>query len=287
MLLAVLGAFAGFVWLVLVPNLLREINALASAVPGYADALVELSNRLRGGPGLVPPDVVQLEERLRDLLVTAVGSLPMVVVGIGNVALEAVAVLILALYIAYDPGSLLAGALRLFPERRRAEAGGLIRTLEGRLRGWLVGTGVAMLVAGGGAGLGLWLLGAPLPLTFGLLAGLLEVIPYFGPTVGSLLPALVALTVSPLKALLVLVLFVILHLVEAYMVQPLVMGHEVRLHPVVVILAFLFFGRLLGFVGLLLAVPAAVVLATLVDHLTTPEESSRGKEEEPDAASRT
>lgn len=126
-----------------------------------------------------------------------------------------------------------------------------------------------------------------MPLTFGLLAGLLEVIPYFGPTVGSLLPALVALTVSPLKALLVLVLFVILHLVEAYMVQPLVMGHEVRLHPVVVILAFLFFGRLLGFVGLLLAVPAAVVLATLVDHLTTPEESSRGKEEEPDAASRT
>ena len=55
MLLAALGAFAGFVWLVLVPNLLREIHALASAAPGYVDSLVELSDRLRGGLGLVPP----------------------------------------------------------------------------------------------------------------------------------------------------------------------------------------------------------------------------------------
>ena len=55
LLLAALGAFAGFVWLVLVPNLLREIYAPASAAPGYVDSLVELSDRLRGGLGLVPP----------------------------------------------------------------------------------------------------------------------------------------------------------------------------------------------------------------------------------------
>lgn len=126
-----------------------------------------------------------------------------------------------------------------------------------------------------------------MPLTFGLLAGLLDVVPYLGSVVDALLPALVALTVSPLKAVLVLALFLILNQAEAYAIQPLVMGHEVRLHPVVVILAFRFFGRLLGFVGLLLAMPAAVVLGTLVDHLTTPEVSSRGKEEKPDAASRT
>jgi len=81
------------------------------------------------------------------------------------------------------------------------------------------------------------------------------------------LPILVALTVSPIKALLAVGLFVLLHLLDANLIQPQILGRYVRLHPVVVIISFLFLSELLGFVGLLLAIPVMAFLAALVDAL--------------------
>jgi predicted PurR-regulated permease PerM len=80
-----------------------------------------------------------------------------------------------------------------------------------------------------------------------------------------MLPALLALPISPMKAVLV-VLFVALNQVEGYILQPMVMGREVKLHPAMIVVSFLIFGALLGFVGVLLAVPAAVLCATLLDE---------------------
>jgi predicted PurR-regulated permease PerM len=75
-----------------------------------------------------------------------------------------------------------------------------------------------------GAGLGLWLLGVPLPLTLGLLAGLLNVIPFAGSVLGGALATLVALTISPLKAVEVAILFVVLNQIEGNILQPQVIG---------------------------------------------------------------
>ncbi len=114
-----------------------------------------------------------------------------------------------------------------------------------------------------------------MPITFGLLAGVLNIVPYLGSTLGALLPALVALTISPVKALLVLVLFLVLNQVEGNFLRPLVMGRAVHLHPAVVLISLLVLGTLLGVVGLILAVPAAVVVATLVDELTAEKRPER------------
>jgi predicted PurR-regulated permease PerM len=162
---------------------------------------------------------------------------------------------------------LVSGALRLVPDSRREDVKEFIQDFGIRLRGWVIGTGLAMLIVGTGTGLGLWIIDIPLAASFGFLAGLLEIIPYFGPVAGALLPILVALTISPVKALLVVGLFVLLHLVDANLIQPQILGRHVRLHPVVVIIAFLFLGDLLGFVGLLLAIPVTAFLASLVDAI--------------------
>jgi predicted PurR-regulated permease PerM len=181
-----------------------------------------------------------------------------------------------------NPDPLVSAALLLVPSVKRGQLRRFLETLEARLRGWIVGTAIVSLFIGVGAGLSLWIIGAPLPITFGLIAGLLNAIPYLGSTGGTLLPALVALTISPFKAFLVVVLFVILNQIEGHILQPLVMGREVRLHPAMVIVSFLLFGTLLGFVGVLLAVPAAVVVATLTDALANepsseePENLDRG-----------
>ena len=264
--LVAIGAIGTLLWLVILPGFLRQAQTFASAVPGYLDELSALSTQLPGGLADYVPDLSEkMAERLRDNISPVLSSLPQFVTSLTEVTLRAIVVLVLALYMAYDPDSLISGVLRLVPYSRREDARDLIQDFGARLRGWVVGTAIAMLLVGGGAGLGLWIIGIPLAFSFGLLAGLLEIIPYFGPVAGALLPTLVAFTISPLKALLVVGLFVLLHLVDANIIQPQILGRHVRLHPVVVIVSFLFLGDLLGFVGLLLAMPVTAFLAALVD----------------------
>jgi predicted PurR-regulated permease PerM len=172
---------------------------------------------------------------------------------------------------AYDPNSLVNGILRLVPRRHHQRFNRILKACETRLRGWIFGTGIAMLFLGASATFGLWILGIPSALPFGIIAGLFEIIPYFGSIVGTFLPALVALSISPLKLVFVLILFLVMNQIDAHIIQPLVMGQQVNIHPVMVILTFLVMGRLFGFIGVLLAVPAAAIIVTLIDEFTLKE----------------
>jgi predicted PurR-regulated permease PerM len=261
-LLALVGALGVFAWLVVVPNLLREARILSSTFPQYVDSLTGLTQRVP-----YAPDLDQMGGRLKELFSRMAGSFPQLAMKAVSLGGAAVAGLFLAVYMSVDPVPLVRGVLRLVPSGKRDRVAKLLQTVEDRLRGWIVGTAIVSLFVGVGGGLGLWIMGVPLYISFGLIAGILNVVPYLGSTVGALLPALVALTISPVKAVLVLVLFVALNQIEGYILQPMVMGREVNLHPAMVIVSFLIAGALLGFVGVLLAVPAAVVCATLMDEL--------------------
>jgi predicted PurR-regulated permease PerM len=260
-LLAVVGVFGVFVWLVIVPNLVQEARILVSNFPKYVDSLTDLARRLP-----YVSDLSQVGDRLKDAFSHLVGSLSSVAMKLLSLAGATVAGLFLAVYLSVDPGSLIRGALRLVPLEKRDKVKEFLRTFEVRLRGWIVGQAIVALFVGIGGGVGLWIIGIPLYISFGIIAGILNVVPYLGSIVGAMLPALLALTISPMKAVLVVVLFVALNQVEGYVLQPMVMGREVKLHPAMVIVSFLIFGALLGLVGVLLAVPAAVLCATLLDE---------------------
>jgi predicted PurR-regulated permease PerM len=264
--LVAIGALGAFLWLVVLPSFLRQAEDLSAEVPAYLEHLSSLSALLPGSvAGYVPNLSENVAERLSGAVSPVLSSLPQLLTSLTEVTLRTIVAIVLALYMASNPDSLISGVLRLVPDSRREDARELIQNFSARLRGWVVGTGLAMVIVGVGAGVGLWAIGVPLALSFGFLAGLLEIIPYFGPVAGALLPILVALTISPIKALLVVGLFVLLHLLDANLIQPQILGRHVRLHPVVVIVSFLFLGDLLGFVGLLLAMPITAFLAALVE----------------------
>jgi predicted PurR-regulated permease PerM len=172
---------------------------------------------------------------------------------------------------AYDPKSLVNGILRLIPRRHHQRLTRVLKACQVRLRGWIFGTGIAMIFLGAGAAIGLWILRIPSAFAFGIIAGLFEIIPYFGSIVGTFLPALVALSISPIKLVFVLILFLVLNQIDAHIVQPLVMGQQVNIHPVMVIVTFLVMGKLFGLIGVLLAVPAAAIIVTLIDEFAFKE----------------
>lgn len=269
MILALAG-FGAFVGVVIFPRIVREVRLLYTQFPQYIDRLDSLSQNLR-----FIPNFPSLTDRLTSAAYQGLSSLPTLVTNATAFAAAVVVVVFLALYMSISPGPLVSGALRLVPPRKRERARGLLRTIERRLRGWILGVVVISAFIGVGSGIGLWILGVPLPIAFGLIAGVLNVVPYLGSTIGAVLPALVALAVGGwTEALLVVALFVILNQIEGYVLQPLVMGHEARLHPVTIIISFLILGSLLGIIGGLLAVPAVVIFTTLIDELSPEEDAS-------------
>ncbi|HEY9675398.1 MAG TPA: AI-2E family transporter [Waterburya sp.] len=276
LLIALIGGFLVFLALVIVPNLVQETETLLSTLPGYLDSLITLSQQWHQQVSFVP-DLSQGLVQLRSFIYGIISTFPLLLRQTFGLTIQAIATLILAIYIAYEPDAVVRGFLRLVPHKHHRRIRKVIQATKVRIRGWLFGTAIAMLFLGVGATLGLWMLGIPMCLPFGVIAGLFEFIPYFGSIIGTLLPALVALTISPLKLIFVLVLFVVLNQVDAYIVQPLVMGRQVHLHPVMVIITFLIMGELLGFAGVILAVPTAAVVVTLVDEFMSkkpPQDSS-------------
>lgn len=183
----------------------------------------------------------------------------------GLVAL--VIVIFTGVYLAAHPQPYIRGVLRLFPIPRRQRIGEVLYAAGYTLRWWLFGQLLAMTVVGLLMGIGLMIIGVPLAMALGVLAGLFEFIPIIGPVLG-LAPAVVlALTQQPTMALWVLGLYGVVQMIESYLLTPMVQARVIKLPPVVTIVTQVFFGWTLGALGLLVAVPIVAVIMTAVQML--------------------
>lgn len=161
--------------------------------------------------------------------------------------------------------------LSLFPERLQPNLDTIFADMGQSLGGYVRGVLIAMLLIGIFTALGLGILGVPYALLLGVLAGLTECIPYIGPWLSGAVAVVVALvTVDPLKAFEVVLLFLVVQQVEGNLIQPLVMSRSVHLDPLLVLVAILIGSELMGLMGAVLAVPFVALLQSLVTHAIAP-----------------
>jgi predicted PurR-regulated permease PerM len=145
------------------------------------------------------------------------------------------------------------------------------RAVYGYVRGQLLfslimGTSAGLMMWAYGA-LGIFEDGATYALAFGAWFGLMELVPYIGPTLGALPPVIVAAFDDPLTAVWVGLGFLALQQLEGHVVAPQVFGRALRLNPLLVLFALLFGGEVAGFVGAIVALPIAAVLRETVVYL--------------------
>ncbi|HEU0310979.1 MAG TPA: AI-2E family transporter [Sphingomicrobium sp.] len=194
-------------------------------------------------------------------------NLSRAVMSIGNGIAEILIVLFGGIYLAAQPRVYRAGAIKLVPPGRRALVAEAMDESERALRLWLKGQLIAMLVVGLLTGIGLSLLGLPSALVLGLVAGLLEFIPFLGPILAAVPAVLLALAVSPDLALAVALLYFAVQQLEGYVLTPLVQQYAVELPGVILLFSLLGFGLLFGTLGVVLAAPLTVVTYVLVKRL--------------------
>ena len=164
------------------------------------------------------------------------------------------------------PGQLTEPLSKLFPKHRQHALHLSIEDAEMRLRWWLLGTLMAMVVIGLACWFGFWVVGLNFALPLALVAGMLEIIPTLGPTIAFAVALLVAASQGMNVLIGVAIAYLVIQLLESHVLQPLVMREVVKVPPVVTLFTIVFWARVLGPLGLLLALPLDLVIWTFVDH---------------------
>ena len=272
---ATLGAVVALFW-VLVPPVIDQTQALIRVLPEYIQnwerGLERLASRF---PAL--QDAVGEGTLLRavyDRITGAFGDVVPKVYGVLHGAINVFAVAIMSLYLALHPGLYREWMIAMFPPIHRDLVRDVLGDLANTLRSWIVGQLLAMTILGVFTAAGLYLLQVPYWLTFGVFTGVVAVVPFFGSLVSTVLPALFVIAGNGIwglsgftHALLVAALGVVIHVIEANVVLPRIMQKQIDLPPVLTIMAVLIMGKLLGPIGLVVAVPTLAVIMVVVRRI--------------------
>lgn len=265
------GALAWGIWALLVPPVVEQTRQLVVRLPEMAVAwqhrLALLVDRFPALEPYIGPD--RQAEFVNSALAEAESFLSGLIPHVFDLVhgfINVVSVLVMGLYLALHPHTYEGMLISVTPPRYRDRARAVLADLARTLRAWVVSQLLAMTVLGVLTALLFWLVDVPYWLTFGLFAGIAAIVPFFGTLVSTIAPALFVLggAGGVNGALVVLLIGVVVHLVEANVVAPLIMQKGVHLPPVFSILAVLIVGRLLGVTGLLVAVPMLAVVMVLV-----------------------
>jgi predicted PurR-regulated permease PerM len=247
-----------------------QATELAAALPQYASDLQARAPEVQTTLGQygINTDLDQLkaqaasaiEQGGTDVLKNMVGTLA----GVGGLILDIVLALVISFYLLADGKRMGERSLALIPSQHRAKAVFLQANVARVLGGYLRGQLVLALIIGVLAGVGCAVIGLPYAVVIGVLAGLFELVPMFGPIL-SVIPAVLVALFMPFPTVIWVVLyFLLIQQVENNVLAPRISGHAVGLHPLGAMFALLAGFQLAGLLGALFAVPLAGVLWVLL-----------------------
>jgi putative permease len=228
-----------------------RMDSLAKSYPAVRDALPQ-TDEIAGQVGAAVGTVGNI------LLRSTLGF-------VGGV-LSVLLALLLLIFVLINPQPLVAGYLALTPARYHEQAHRTLARMMRQMNAWARGVAINGCITGLSIGVGLWVIGMPLALMFGAFAFLGEFLPNVGAFLVSIPILFLALSLGATKFWLALVVILIVYQIELNLLVPVVLGREMRLHPVNILFFTLAMGSLFGILGAILAVPASALIKILIDE---------------------
>jgi predicted PurR-regulated permease PerM len=259
----------GFFWLI-VPPFTAQFQELLALLPSGISRIQAWLNYLQqrfAGWAVNLPNINNLIQQIPPLFMQFLGgSITLFTVSVSAI-LEFLLVLVLTLMLLVNPQPYRKSFIRLFPSFYRQRVDEILSRCAIALGNWTGGALIEMLFIAALSGIGLWILQVPLALAHAILAGLLNFIPNIGPTLSVVFPMAVALLDAPWKAIAILILYVVIQNIESYWLTPTIMAKQVALLPAVTLVSQIFFTTVFGALGLLIAIPLAVIAKTWVEEV--------------------
>ena len=273
--LAIIGTVValGGLMTLLVPPVVEQTRQLVDVLPAYITnwekGIDHFVGRFPAMRSVWQPGQHQVLQAVYDRLTSAANDLAPKVFSVVTAMIDLFAVFVMAIYMALQPGVYREWLIALFPPVHRDLVRDVLRDLADTLRAYIVAQLTTMSVLAALTAAGLYFLNVPYWLTFGIFTGLVAIVPFFGTLLSTTVPALFVLS-GPnggTHALYVILLGVIVHLIEGNIVSPLVMSKQIELPPVLTIMSVLVIGKLLGPLGLVIALPTLATVMVIVRRI--------------------
>lgn len=269
LLLIVAGGLAA-----LIPPVVKEMTSLVTHLPQTASGLQKLLNETIQHSALKNVDLSsyyrqfdhQLAKYAQVVLKGLSSRIGDVVNAVTNITVVTITVPVMLFYMLKDGSKLGPSIQRWLSPHHAKEVDQLLGKMNDTLSAYIAGQVIECLFVGVFTSLGYILIGQPLALVLGIVAGLCNIIPYIGPYIG-IAPALfVSLTMAPRKLIPVIIVVLIVQQIDGNVIYPNIIGKTLQIHPLTIILLLLAAGHITGIAGMILCVPAYAVVKTICEY---------------------
>ncbi|BCJ86296.1 UPF0118 membrane protein YrrI [Effusibacillus dendaii] len=254
-----------------IPVFIKQLKEFVESLPAIVEQVESWNKSLDSGARAMPDAVhkaidanlLRFEEAVTEYITNFMGSLGSTV----GQLLMAMIIPFLVFYMLKDLKVMERTVFIIFPVKRRRELVDLFKSIDEALGNYIRGQLIVMLAVGTLVYVGYLIIGMPYSLMLALLVGITNIIPYVGPFIGAAPAVILALTISPLMALKVTIVNLIVQQLEGNVISPQIVSKSLNLHPLVIILALLLGGEVGGIMGLILAVPIVAVMKVILEHM--------------------
>ncbi|MGI5911929.1 MAG: AI-2E family transporter [Syntrophomonadaceae bacterium] len=262
----VFASIFAFIIILAVPVFIREMSNLAELYPEYtekAQQIVGRINRINTPEQLnevINNNLNKFESKIYEVLNNFLTSFYSLLGKIFALIFSP----ILAFYIMNDWERIKEGFLNLFPPRIRQEITMLGQQIDNVLVEFIKGHFLVSAFVGLATGISAVIIGVKFPLLIGLISGVTNLVPYFGPILGGIPAIALAVSESIHTAFYMAIAIIVIQQLESNLITPRIIGDKLGLHPLVIVFALLAGGKLFGIWGMLFAVPVTAVLKVLI-----------------------
>ena len=256
--------------LTIIPNITKEAKKLMEILPLYLNRIFDFLNniydRYYSSIYSLPPQLQGVEqavmgnaENMGNILSENIKKITSSMMDIFPKITSIILVPIFTFYLILDKDSIKNKIYITVPKDKRQDFSRLSKEIDKALGEFIRGRVIVAIFIGVSTTIALLILKIPFGLVIGLIAGIADIIPYFGPVIGIIPAVIFALLDSPLKALWVIIIFTVIQQIENDLITPKIIGESIGIHPITVIVSLIIGGEIMGIWGMVLAVPAVAV----------------------------
>lgn len=268
--LFLIGIIFMFLYLFL-PTFVRQIGDFAGTIPDILADLKVFGNRFFNTFATDGIDVkaiqTQVYTTIENFALGLTTNLPNTIINITKSIISSsvnfVLGLMIGFYMLFDFDKINSTVLSHMPLKWKDNYVELTTRINTSLRNYVQGVFLVMFLVFITQSIGLTLAGLEAPLLFAVFCAVTDIIPYFGPYIGAIPAVLVGFTISPSVGIFCIISIVIVQLLENNFYQPLIMGHTMQLHPVIIIISLLIFQHFFGIIGMVVATPVVACLKVI------------------------
>lgn len=268
--LFLIGIIFMFLYLFL-PTFVRQIGDFAGTIPDILADLKVFGNRFFDTFATDGIDVkaiqTQVYTTIENFALGLTTNLPNTIINITKSIISSsinfVLGLMIGFYMLFDFDKINSTVLSHMPLKWKDNYAELTTRINTSLRNYVQGVFLVMFLVFITQSIGLTLAGLEAPLLFAVFCAVTDIIPYFGPYIGAIPAVLVGFTISPSVGIFCIISIVIVQLLENNFYQPLIMGHTMQLHPVIIIISLLIFQHFFGIIGMVVATPVVACLKVI------------------------